>query len=239
MYSSLKLFAKYINYKWHASNAKGHAVHSPFVYDFIRNVLLDQRHFYSYEAIESCRKETLKDSLALQLPKKIDQLIFRIVNYYAPENILELGTSLGITTSYLASAKENIRVVTMEQSSDIAAIAKSNFEKIKLKNIEIIVGDFEDSVSEFLATEKDLDFVFVKGIQQKAQMLHFFKKLLLKVHEKSIVIFERIHSSVEMEESWNEIQQLPQVRLTIDLFFIGLVFFRKENKIKQHFSINF
>lgn len=265
MYSPLKLFSKFINYKLHASNAKGHGVHSPFVYDFIRKVLMDKRIFYSYEMIEFCRKGMLKDKRVLLVddfgagsrlrktkqrtiseiahsslkPKKFSQLIFRIVNYYSPGNILELGTSLGITTSYLASANDKARVNTMEGSGEIAAIAKSNFEKMQLKNIEIVVGNFDDTLPAFLATENILDFVFVDGNHRHEPTMRYFKQLLPKMHENSILIFDDIHWSKEMEAAWEEIQQHPQVMVTIDLFFIGLVFFRKENIVKQHFSIDF
>jgi hypothetical protein len=160
MYSPFQLLKKYIRYQLEASNAKGHGVHSPFVYDFIRKVLIDKRGFYAYDAIEACRNNLLKDKRVLHIedfgagsrlkktnqrtiseiahsslkPKKFSQLLFRIINHYAPENILELGTSLGITTAYLASAKENAIVHSMEGSTEVAAVVKSNFEILGLKN---------------------------------------------------------------------------------------------------------
>lgn len=265
MYSPLKLISKFIQYKLHASNAKGHGVHSPFVYDFIRKVLMDKRRFYAYETIEACRKELLKDKRVLHVedfgagsrlrktnqrtiseiahsslkPKKFSQLIFRIVHYYAPQNILELGTSLGITSAYLAAANEKAFVNTMEGSSAVAEIAQSNFEKLQLKNIAITVGNFDNTLPAFLAKENQLDFVFVDGNHRYEPTMRYFEQLLAKVHENSIIIFDDIHWSKEMEDAWKAIQQNPKVMVTIDLFFIGLVFFRKENKVKQHFSINF
>jgi predicted O-methyltransferase YrrM len=265
MYSPFKLLSKFISYKLHASNAKGHGVHSPFVYDFIRKVLLDKRNFYAYEAIELCRNEMLKDQRVLLVedfgagsrvrktnqrsiseiahsslkPKKFSQLIFRIVNYYSPEMILELGTSLGITTSYLATANSNAHVTTMEGSNEIAIIAKSNFDKMQLKNVSIIVGNFDDTLPAFLETENTFDLVFIDGNHRQEPTLRYFNQFLPKIHENSILIFDDIHWSGEMEAAWKEIQQHPQVMVTIDLFFIGIVFFRRENKVKQHFSINF
>ena len=63
--------------------------------------------------------------------------------------------------------------------------------------------------------------------------------LIKKTDENSILIFDDIHWSEEMELAWKEIQNHPLVTVTIDLFFIGIVFFRKENIVKQHFQINF
>jgi predicted O-methyltransferase YrrM len=172
-------------------------------------------------------------------PKKYNELIFRIVIYYAPNNILEIGTSFGVTTSYLAAANENAMVYTLEEVSAIAAIAKSNFEKLGLNNISTIIGNLDFTLPAFLEGENSLDFVFVKGNHVQQLKQQYFKRLLLKLHENSIVVIDAIHTSEEMEAAWKEIQEHPQVRLTIDLFSIGLVFFRIENKVKQHFSINF
>ena len=265
MYSPLKLLSRFISYKIKASNAKGHGVHSPFVYDFIRKVLIDKRNFYAFVGIENCRKELLKDKRVLHIedfgagsrlqktnqrkvseiahsslkPKKYSQLLFRIVNYYQPENILELGTSLGITSSYLAFAKVDAKVVTMEGSKEIAAIANANFEKLQLKNISIITGNFDDQLPAFLLSQNKLDFIFIDGNHRFEPTIQYFEMLLSKIHEESILIFDDIHWSAEMEMAWEQIQNHPQVTVTIDLFFIGLVFFRKENKVKQHFQIDF
>lgn len=265
MYSPIKLIYKYFRFKAVASNAKGHGVHSPFVYNLIRNVLLDKREFYAYEAIEDCRKDLLKDKRVLNIedfgagsrsqksnqrtvsaiahsslkPKKFSQLLFRIVNYYQPGNILELGTSLGITSAYLASANDNAKVVTMEGSEEIAAIAQSNFQKLHLKNISLLVGNFDQQLPVFLTNVEKLDIVFIDGNHRLEPTLRYFEMLLSKIHEGSILIFDDIHWSKEMEMSWKQIQEHPLVTVTVDLFFIGLVFFRKENKVKQHFQINF
>src|SRR3954471_19072 len=128
MYSKWQMAKKYMQYWWHASNRKGHGVHSPFVFSFITQVLNDKRFFYCYETVEIVREQLKKDDSLLTLedfgagsrihshtqrkvsaiatsslkPKKFSRLLFRMVNYFQPATILELGTSLGMTTSYLA-----------------------------------------------------------------------------------------------------------------------------------------
>jgi predicted O-methyltransferase YrrM len=265
MYSPFKLLFKFVSYKINASNAKGHGVHSPFVYEFIRKVLLDKRKYYAYDAIEYCRKDLLKDKRVLHIedfgagsrlrkanqrtvkeiahsslkPKKFSQLLFRIVNHYQPSNILELGTSLGITSAYLASAKDDAKVYTMEGSNEIAAIAHLNFQKLKLKNISIITGNFDVTLPPFLNKQKNIDFIFIDGNHRLEPTIRYFEMLLPKLNEHSILIFDDIHWSEEMELAWKQIQEHSEVTVTIDLFFIGLVFFRKENKVKQHFQIDY
>jgi predicted O-methyltransferase YrrM len=265
MYSPIKLAFKFLKYQFYASNGKGHGVHSPFVFTLIKEVLNDQRFFYAYQPIENCRKLLLKNPTVLSLtdfgagsrtkksndrsikemansslkPKKFGQLLFRLVNYYKPKNVLELGTSFGITTAYLSAGNEQAQIVTMEGSEAVSAVAKKNWQLLGRKNIELRQGNFNEILAPFIATAAALDFVFVDGNHRYKPTIEYFNTLLPNLHEQSILVFDDIHWSKEMEQAWLEIQQHPSVTLTIDLFFIGLVFFRKENKAKQNMVIRF
>jgi predicted O-methyltransferase YrrM len=265
VYSPFQLAKKYIRYYLTASNGKGHGVHSPFVFDFIENILNDKRQFYAYNKIENLRNLLKNESEVLEVedfgagsvvsktkmrsvkeiaksalkPVKFGQLFFRMVDYYQSKNILELGTSLGITSSYLALANTSATVTTMEGSKVIAQIAKQNFTSLGIKNIHQILGNFDDTLPTFLSKSKPLNFVFIDGNHRKLPTLNYFNQLLPHLHNDSIVIFDDVHWSEEMEEAWEIIKQDERVRLTIDLFFIGIVFFKAEFKVPQHFSIRF
>lgn len=265
MYSKLQLASKYIKYWLTASNGKGHGIHSPFVFDFVTNVLNDKRSFYCYQTIEYLRADlkrnntvlTVEDfgagshtkqynqrtvssiaSSALKTPK-FSRLLFRMVNHYQPNTILELGTSLGITTCYLACAKNDASVITLEGAPAVASAAKENFERLRLQNIQTITGNFDNTLPGVLQKLASVDFVFVDGNHRKEPTLNYFHQLLQKRNEYSVFIFDDIHWSKDMEEAWDIILQHEDVTLSIDLFFIGIVFFRKENKAKQHYIIRF
>ena len=265
MYSTLKLVRKYLHYYFTASNGKGHGVHSPFVFDFIQNVLRDKKQYGCYEQIEDLRSVLLCKDSVIEVEdygagssvissnmrvvkdiaesslknKKFAQLLFRIVKYYKPETILELGTSFGITTSYLASGNQSSTVYTLEGAENIALIAKKNFEKLGLQNIDLICVNFDEKLSSILERINKVDLAFVDGNHQQGPTLQYFNLLLEKCGEKSILIFDDIHWSAGMEEAWKKIQQHPKVTLTINLFFMGLVFLNKDFKVKQHFVIRF
>lgn len=265
MYSSFKLGIKFIRYWFSAENGKGHGVHSPFVFEFITKVLNDKGEYYCYEPIEKLRKELLKNKNQLELedfgagsrmhasykrqineialsslkPKKFARVLFRMVNYYQPENVLELGTSLGITTAYLASANEQKPVTTMEGAKAVASIARNNFDKLGLKNISLIEGNFDHTLPQFLKKLQKIDFAYIDGNHRKEPTLKYFELMLEKIHSKSILVFDDVHWSGEMEQAWEAIKAHPRVTLTIDLFFIGIVFFRAEQKIKQDLLIRF
>ena len=265
MYGKLQLAFKYLQYWLTSSNGRGHGIHSPFVFHFTKDVLNDNRSFYCFETIEALREELRQNQTVLTVEdfgagsnftkfkqrsvssiaasalktKKFSQLLFRMVNYYQPKTILELGTSLGITTSYLTCAKSDAKVITMEGSHAIASVAKQNFSQLGIQNVQLIEGNFDVTLSHTLQNLSSIDFAFVDGNHRKEPTLAYFQQLLQKQNEHSIFVFDDIHWSEEMEEAWNEIKSHAEITLTIDLFFIGLVFFRKENKAKQHFVIRF
>lgn len=263
-YPIITLAKKYINYYINSYNNNGHGIHSPFVYDFIRNVLKQKQQYPCYEKIETLRKELKSNHQSLQIedlgagsavsksnirsvkeiaqhalkPKKLSQLLFRIANYYQSKNILELGTSLGITASYLASVK-NSNVFTIEGSPAIAEVARQNFNKLSLSNITLEIGHFDILLPGVLQKMKSVDLAFIDGNHAKEPTLRYFEMLLPYISENSIIIFDDIHWSKEMEGAWNQIKAHNTVRLSIDLFFLGIVFFKKAFKEQQEFTIRF
>lgn len=265
MYSAFQLAKKYLQYYLTASNGKGHGVHSPFVFDFIQNVLRDKKEYDCYKVIEQQRQKLLQNNTTIEIedfgagsavmksnkrvvkniaasslkPKKFAQLLFRIIQHYKPATVLELGTSLGITSSYLARGNESGTVYTCEGSSAIANIAKGNFSDLQIRNIELTEGDFAKTLSPLLNRIGKIDFAFVDGNHRKEPTIEYFSQLLHFSTASTILIFDDIHWSKEMEEAWGLIQSHPSVTLTIDLFFIGLVFINPDFKVKQHFIVRF
>lgn len=265
MYSSFQLAKKFIHYYFTAKNGKGHRIHSPFVFDFIKNVLNDKTTYGCYKSIEPLRKQLLNDNTIIAVEdfgagsavipfrdrkvsaiaasslkkKKFAQLLFRIVKYYQPGTIVELGTSFGITTSYLAFASTDAKVFTLEGSKAIGDIAEANFKKLNLKNIFFIRDNFERSFPFVLEKIKNIDLLFVDGNHRRDATLAYFHESLEKSNSFSVFIFDDIHWSNEMEDAWKQIKSHSSATLTIDLFFIGLVFFNPDFKVKQDFIIRY
>ena len=265
MYSPLQLAIKYLRYYFSSSNGKGHGIHSPFVYSFITEVLNDKRNFYAYDKIEAVRKQLLNSEKELIIEdfgagsrkgltknrkvseiansslksKKFAQLLFRMINYYKPEIILELGTSLGVTSSYIAAAKPDATMITMEGSPSIVSIAKDNFKQLQLNNIKLVEGNFDETLSITLSNLQQIDFAFLDGNHRYQPTVDYFNQVLEKSNQNTIIVVDDVHWSKEMELAWGYIKQHPKVTLSIDLFFIGIVFLRTEFKIKQDFVIRF
>ncbi|MGZ4049316.1 MAG: O-methyltransferase [Bacteroidia bacterium] len=252
----------YLIYKKNSVNE--HGVHSPFVFDLLLSTIYNKKKFYAYKDLENLRSQLLQSNEMLNCidlgagskkgnkssksvsdltrsaakSPKYAQLLFRLVNRFQPEEVLELGTSLGISTSYLASANSKIKVTTIEGCKEIADKAKENFKKLELQNIEQHIGNFDDVLPKLLSKKEKLDFVFFDGNHRKEPTLDYFRQCLEKAHDNSVFIFDDIHWSKEMNEAWNEIKMNERVTVTLDLFSLGVVFFRKE-QVKQHFVIKY
>jgi predicted O-methyltransferase YrrM len=265
MYSNWQLAKKYLNYYLTASSGKGHGTHSPFIFHFITKVLNDKKHYKEYKTVEGLRKKMLKDETVLNIrdfgagssitktnqrtiasiaknaakPKKFGQLLYRMVKTYQPETILELGTSLGITTSYLSLAKPDARLITMEGANGVATTARKNLQNLKLINYSLLEGNFDDTLATAIGQLSSVNFAFIDGNHRQQPTENYFHQLLSKINNDSILIFDDIHWSREMEAAWDTIKCHPSTRCTIDLFFIGIVFFRPEFHEKQHFTIRF
>lgn len=266
MYNRLQLARKYIRYYLTASNGKGHGIHSPFVFDFVASVLnMATKKVEIPEQVEQLRNSLLHNNTFLTVEdfgagsaiiksktrkishiahaslksKKYAILLARIANYYKAQIILELGTSFGITTAYIAAANPMSTIYTIEGDANIGNIAGDNFKKAGLRNIHLIRGNFEDTLPALFSGLPFIDLAFIDGNHSKLPVLNYFNLLLPKSGDNSVLIFDDIHWSKEMEEAWEQIQTHPAVSLTIDLFFMGLVFFNKNFKIPQHFVIRF
>ena len=265
MYNKFQLAFKYLHYYITAANGKGHGIHSPFVFNFITKVLNDNREFYAYSKIEGLRQQLLYSKTIVEVedfgagssvmthkgrqikdiarwslkPAKYAQLLFRIANYYQPHTVIELGTSLGLTTAYLASANRSAAVTTFEGATNIAAIAENHFRVLGISNIKLIKGNFDQTFIPALHSLKKIDLAFIDGNHKKEPTARYFKELLPFLHNTSIVIFDDIHWSVEMEEAWEMIRTHNKVTCSIDLFFIGIIFINTDFKEKQDFVIRF
>lgn len=251
---------RYLKYLFTSKTA--HGIHSPFVFELYNEVISKKSRYYAFDKIEQLREKMLISHASINVKdlgtgtsrkkvireiaersvknSKYGQLLFRIVHFFKPVAILELGTSLGISTSYLASANQNAKVVTIEGCPTTAGEAKKNFESLGLSNIECLVGDFDAVLPAALSLLQfaSSHLIFFDGNHRKKPTLKYFTECLKSANANSVFVFDDIHWSEEMEEAWEEIKQHPKTSVTIDLFFIGLVFFHKK-QAKEHFVIRY
>jgi len=250
----------YITFLSHSHNS--HGIHSPFVFDLYNEVLNVKKEYYFFGPIESLRASYVNNhttvdmldlgagsvlgnatkrkissiaSTSLQSPKYA-ALLFRLVDYFQPKNMIELGTSLGITTCYLAKAVKKSNIISIEGNPSLAAIAQQGFQKLAIGNVKVKTGSFETHFLHALKELQQIDFILFDGNHRYAPTMQYFNDALAFTHQHSVFIFDDIYWSSEMKQAWQNIKDHPQVTLTIDLFELGLVFF-KQGQNKQHFKL--
>lgn len=241
-----------------------HDAHSPFMYNLVTKCIKRKGDTGMCMRIEKLKADLKKSPLVIEvvdygagtgngntytypvqdiaknsaIGRRHGRLLHRLVSYFKPQHILELGTSLGIGTAYLASAYDDAMVVSVEGSPETAALARQNLQKLGITNVELQVGNFDVVLPAIISAQPRLDFVFFDGNHRKEPTLDYFNQCLAKAHDDTVFVFHDIHWSEGMEQVWEEIKAHPRVRVTADLFFSGLVFFKPELS-KQHYRIRF
>lgn len=167
-------------------------------------------------------------------------VLFKLVRTLKPFNCLELGTGLGMSASYIASAlkiNQKGRLVTLEGAESIASLAEENFRKLGLDNISIVVGNFQDTLDNVLKEEAIIDFAFVDGHHDEKATLLYFKKIFPYLSEKAIIIFDDISWSGGMKRAWKSINKDKRIKSSFDLYNIGICLVDKDIKTKSTLKI--
>ena len=252
-----------INYLGYLLKAKGaQGIHSPFVFELYNKVIKESQQYYEFGAIEQLRKRFLSSSEIIEvtdfgagdkgaskrkvsdiirrsaIPAKEGRLLFRLVNFIQPRNIVEMGTSLGISTLYQHKACPGAEFITMEGSQATSAFAGTNFRILKADSIKRVTGNFDETLPGVIKNLTFVDYAFFDGNHRKEATLNYFRQLLPLASEKCVFVFDDIRWSAGMYETWKEIIKEPKVRVAIDLFSFGLVFFNPGQE-KEHFILKY
>lgn len=250
----------YLKFLWNSKNE--HGVHSPFVFSLLTKCFYDKKPKREYLILKNYRKSLLENKNFIEVtdfgagskvfksnrrqiskiastagisPKRAE-LLFRVTNYFQPKNILEIGTSLGLATAALALGNTEAKVMTIEGCPNTANTAQNQLDKFDCKNVENIISEFESFLISENLDSKSYDLIYFDGNHSKKATLTYFEILLQTINNDSVWIFDDIHWSREMEEAWEIIKNHPKVKVTIDTFQWGFVFFRYEQE-KEHFVI--
>lgn len=170
---------------------------------------------------------------------KIAQMLYRLVNHLTatqqrPLTILELGTSLGITTAYLAAPSAKNTVQTYEGAEEVLEVAEQVWRTLRLTNIEPVLGNIDQTLPKLCP--KQIDLAYIDANHTCEATLRYFRQLLPHIASHTIIVVDDIHHSPEMERAWHEIQTVKQVTSTIDCYHIGLVFFNP-HYIRKHYKM--
>jgi len=241
-------------------------IHSPFLYSLVGEVIRSGKRVEGEEAIELLRRRYLesneiiiktdfgagagdydkitrrvgvkKIAMTSLTSRKHARRLNRLIRYLELEKVLEIGTSLGISTAYLSIANPGARIITLEGCPETSRIAQLNFNELGLKNVDLIEGRFENTLPEALEKLGSVDLVFIDGNHRRHAVMEYFDKCLEFANNDTVIVVDDIHSSKDMEQAWEEARNHPRVTVSLDLFYSGWIFLRKESS-RQHFRLRY
>ncbi|MCU0472172.1 MAG: class I SAM-dependent methyltransferase [Bacteroidales bacterium] len=243
---------KYLSYFLTARHKKGHGIHSPFVYDLVSRLFRNKTDLDTVLLIEKIRKKNKSDKRTIQVldlgagsvimkislrkvseiagisavPEKYGVLLSRLAAEFGNPDIVEFGTSLGFSTMYMAKGSPESVIYTMEGCPATSEIAKENFREAGIGNIRLLTGSFEDMIPELLKKAVNPGLIFIDGNHRKEPVMNYFRQMARMADKDTVIVIDDIHHSTEMEEAWTGIKHHEKVTFTIDIFRMGLVFFR-------------
>lgn len=249
--------------RWYRRARTWQDLHAPAAFRFAKAVVQDDRSFYAFSRIETLRSFLLNDRTKIEtvdygagslvdagaertiadiarftpVSPETGRRLFRLVNHYQPETVVELGSSLGISTAYLASARRRSKVFAVEGNPALGRQARRNWDWLGLDNIRLRTATFDEALPAILSEIDRLDLLFLDGDHRQEPSMRYFEQCLTKTHSGSIFIIADIHWSAGMEAAWAEMRAHPSVRLSIDLFQMGVLFFDPAIKMKQRYTL--
>ena len=236
-------------------------VHSPMAYGLAEKLL--RGYEPAVDGIEALRRQLLQDDRLLTVTdhgagsqsipgdrrtvaqicrmhaggRRQGRRLYKIAELYRPQTVLELGTSLGLSAAYLATGAKPGQMVTIEGCPQTAMVARENLQQLGLEQVEVLTGPFTEKLPEALEKLSTVDLVYLDGHHRYRPTLEYFEACLPRVHAQTVFLLDDLYWSAEMADAWAAIKRHPEVKLTVDLFFLGIVYFDPGIRKKQHFQL--
>lgn len=167
-------------------------------------------------------------------------VLFKLVRKLEPVSCVELGSCVGISASYQASAlKINGKglIVTLEGSDEIANLAKETFVSLGIENASVVTGPFHKTLDGVLEASRPIDFFFNDGHHDHDAVLNYFNQAMPYLSDAAVIVFDDISWSPGMRKAWTEIENDERVAASIDLGPIGIALVDKSMNTKERYMI--
>lgn len=250
-----------LKFYWHADTL--YNVHSPYLFELLETILDRSQVYYDFDLIEGKRqallasqeeidfvemgagsrhlkstKRKIKDIARTSLsPSSQCQILYRLIEKIKPTTVLEMGSSLGLSTAYLSSACTSSKLISLEGDPKVAETARQLLRSLNIKNAEIITGNFTNTLDKALTSLKAIDIVFIDGHHTYDATIKYYHQIKPYIHDDTLIIFDDVHWTEGMDRAWKEIRSREDVTASIDFFYFGIISFKKEFLSKVHHDI--
>ncbi len=260
--SNINFVFRYLKYYLLGQNR--HDLQSPFMFQLYENVFRRDKPTPIQRKFEQLRKYLLNDYTKIKVrdfgagfggiiykersihyitkhsskPAKYARLLSRLIKYFEFNSLLEIGTSVGISALYQQSGNPKAKLITLEGCENTSAIALKAFDEFAEYNIELIQGEFNETLELALRKLSTLDYVFIDGNHKLEPTLKYFEQCLPYLNCKSLIVIDDINWSEGMMEAWEKLKNHPRVTVSIDLFMMGILFINPDLS-KESFSVRY
>lgn len=239
-----------------ASSLRGYGIHSPMLYHLITDVIGNKHAYYAFAHLEKIRNELSNNRTRIwkgtngsarysskatvghvtrqtAMAAHEAQLLFRLVNYFQPRHVLELGGGVGITTAYMGVALYKGQIISVEGNPELARISGNTLHQAGVTNARVHNTSFMEGIAFYIKNYQALDYLVLDGNHTYKATLNYLQTLAPALHENSIVLVHDIHWSRGMEKAWQELCSWPQVRVSADMFGLGMLLFHPQLPVHQ------
>ncbi len=171
---------------------------------------------------------------------KYCSLYQKVIKKFKINSVLELGTSLGISTLSFALARDGVRVTTIEACPQTLRYTRSNFNNLGLNNVEFINNTFDSVFDNEILKGRSFDMIFLDGNHQYRSTLNYYHYINENLSAgQCIYLFDDINWTIEMYRAWKEISAMNRKYLRINTGRQGIVFRAFDEFLDKEFPINF
>ncbi|NNE46371.1 MAG: class I SAM-dependent methyltransferase [Rhodothermales bacterium] len=168
---------------------------------------------------------SISEVQAFSVPPHEGVALHALARELRPRNCLELGTCLGISSAYVASAldlNEHGSLTTLDGGKDLSRVASINFSRLGLRNTRFVTGRFDEMLPELLPEIAPVDMAYIDGHHDGAATRAYFEMILQHAAPYAVMVFDDIRWSRDMREAWRSIRTHPEVTAALDLYTFGI-----------------
>lgn len=241
-------------------------VHSPYISALILALKkpLSQDQYANIQIVETERKKLLADhskitlepmgagsrlkenneitvrelaSRSLSTPRQC-LMYFKLINWLKPTTLLELGTSLGVSTLYHHLAAPDAHLISIEGRGPVHRIARKIIDRNQVRgNIELLEGLFDDHLERVLTSIGKVDYVFIDGDHKGSSLIRYIRQILSYLDDESVIVVHDVYWSDDMLKAWKEIIDWPEVKASLDTYEMGILLFNRSILHKQNIRL--
>lgn len=249
----LNAFVEIVDYiSYYMSGTTRHGLHSPFVYNFADFVLYQNSNM-NFEMIENQRLSMIQSKSKFEkislsefaanntLKAKYGRLLQRMTDFYPIQSILEIGNNSGIESNYLLS-----NIVINQKHLEFYSTLEVNdyFQKVRNETVSAFDQFYQANFVEIhkndqLMNHQLVDLMVFHGQPNDAeQFWKFYDQYKFNLGTQSMLILTNIRITHEHYLIWNQMSHLNEVTASIELFNMGILFFRTE-QLQQKFILRY